>query len=454
MMICLLSALMMGCSKQIQDNKDNQNQEDLQQDFVPPTEGPALTEAPKEVVDYASQVKLNMSSNSAKVEATVKTYVDGDTTHFYVSSDLVEGGVLKARYLAINTPESTGKIEEYGKKASKFTKEKLSQATSIMIESDTEVWDIDSTGSRNLVWVWYKTNDSEEYRNLNIEILQNGLALANSAANNRYGSYCTAAIAQAKEQKLNIYSGQNDPDFYYGEAVELTLKELRTNIDQYNGIKVAFNGIVTKDNNNSVYVEAYDEETGIYFGISVYYGFNLSGPGLAAISVGNEARIVGTVQYYEAGGTYQVAGLSYRQMKPDDPNNVQKLSEGHEPAFVLTTADTFVNGIVEIETEEEIKSVPYASAAMSTSISMTDLKVNSVYTTDNEDSSSYGAMTLNCEADGIPVAVRTVVLTDANGELITEETYEGKTIDVRGIIDCFDGQYQIKVFSAKDITIK
>ena len=451
-MVCLLSALLMGCSKQAPKTEDNQN--NLQQDVVPPTEAPTVTEAPKEVVDYASQVELNMSSNSAKVEATVKTYVDGDTTHFYVSSDLVEGGVLKARYLAINTPESTGKIEEYGKKASNFTKEKLSKATSIIIESDTEHWDIDSTGSRNLVWIWYKTSDSEEYRNLNIEILQNGLALANSAANNRYGSYCTAAIAQAKEQKLNIYSGQKDPDFYYGEAVELTLKELRTNIDQYNGVKVAFNAIVTKDHSNSVYVEAYDEETGVYYGISVYYGFNLSGPGLAAISVGNEARIVGTVQYYEAGGTYQVAGLSYRQMKPDDPNNVQMISEGNEPAFVLTTADTFVNGTVEVEVAEEMKSFPYAEVTMSTSISMTDLKVNSVYTTTNEDSSSYGAMTLNCDADGIPVSVRTVVLTEENGNLITEETYEGKTIDVRGIIDYFDGQYQIKVFSAKDITIK
>jgi len=201
-------------------------------------------------------------------------------------------------------------------------------------------------------------------------------------------------------------------------------------------------------------VEAYDEETGIYYGISVYYGFNLSGPGLAAIAVGNEARIVGTVQYYEAGGTYQVAGLSYRQMKPDDPNNVQMISEGHEPAFVVTAADTFVNGMVEVEVAEELKSFPYAEAAMSTSISMVDLKVNSVYTTTNEDSSSYGAMTLNCEADGIPVAVRTVVLTDENGNLITAEAYEGKTIDVKGIIDYFDGQYQIKVFSAKDIAIK
>ncbi len=437
----LMAALLIGCNKQTPSTEDNQN--NTQQDAVS-----------KEIVDYASQVKLNMSSNSAKAEATVKTYVDGDTTHFYVSSDLVEGGVLKARYLAINTPESTGKIEEYGKKASNFTKEKLSQATSIMIESDTDHWDIDSTGSRNLVWVWYKTSESEEYRNLNIEILQNGLALANSAANNRYGSYCTEAIAQAKEQKLNLYSGQKDPDFYYGEAVELTLKELRTNIEQYNGVKVAFNAVVTKDHSNSVYVEAYDEETGIYYGISIYYGFNLSGPGLAAISVGNEARIVGTVQYYEAGGTYQVAGLSYRQMKPDDPNNVQKISEGNAPAFVPTTADTFVNGRVEVETGEEIKSFPYAAAAMNTSIAMTGLKVNSVYTTDNEDSSSYGAMTLNCETDGIPVSVRTVVLTDNEGNLITEDTYAGKTIDVKGIIDYFDGQYQIKVFSAKDITIK
>ena len=452
---CLAFGLLTGCGKQA--SKTEGTADNVQQEAVSttkPTEAPTPTAAPKEVVDYASLVELNMSSDSAKVEATVKSYVDGDTTHFYVSSDLVEDGVLKARYLAINTPESTGKIEEYGKKASKFTREKLSQATSIIIESDTDHWDIDATGSRNLVWVWYKTADSDKYRNLNIEILQNGLAQANSAANNRYGSYCTAAIAQAKEQKLNIYSGQKDPDFFYGEALEITLKELRTNIEQYNGAKVAFNAVVTKDYSNSVYVESYDEETGLYYGISIYYGFNLSGPGLEAISVGNEARIVGTVQYYEAGGTYQVAGLSYRQMKPDDPNNVQKLSEGHEPAFVPTTAETFVNGVLELEVAEELKSFPYAELTMSTSLSMENLKVLSVYTTTDEESSSYGAMTLNCEADGLPISVRTVVLTDENGNLITEDAFAGKTIDVKGIVDCFDGQYQIKVFSAKDITVK
>ena len=133
-----------------------------------------------EAKDYAGLVSLDMSSSTAKLEVSVKTYIDGDTTHFYTDSPAFENGVIKARYLAINTPESTGKIEEYGKAASQFTREKLSEATSIIVESENGTWNPDSTGSRYLVWVWYKTADSESYRNLNIEILQNGLALPNS----------------------------------------------------------------------------------------------------------------------------------------------------------------------------------------------------------------------------------------------------------------------------------
>ncbi len=294
-----------------------------------------------------------MGSETAKQEVTVKTFIDGDTTHFNVPSDVFDNGVLKARYLAINTPESTGKIEEYGKKASNFTKEKLSNAVSIIVESDSADWDIDSTGGRNLVWVGYKTAEDQEYRNLNIEILQNGLAIANSTAQNRYGSMASAALNQAKAQKLNLYSGQKDPDFYYGEAVELTLKELRCNIADYNGVKVAFNGVITVNDGSSVYLEEYDAETGIYYGISVYYGYGLSGEGLDILSVGNESRIVGTVQYYEAGGTYQVSGLTYRMMKPDDPGNIQKISEGHSAAFVNITADTLLNGKVAVSLNED-----------------------------------------------------------------------------------------------------
>ncbi len=438
--VCMAIALMSGCQG---NTPGGQNVT------------PSPTEGILEIKDYAASVELNMQSDSKKQEVTVKTFVDGDTTHFYVPEGFNDTGVLKARYLAINTPESTGKIEEYGKTASNFTKETLSKAVSIIVESDTNEWNLDSTGERYLVWVWYKTSESENYRNLNIEILQNGLAIANSSANNRYGSTCMAALNQAKAQKLNVQSGQKDPNFYYGDAIELSLKELRCNPEAYNGLKVAFNGIVSiNSGNNSVYVEEYDAETNMYYGMTVYYGFNLDGPGLDILSVGNEARIVGTMQYYETGGTWQVSGLTYRRMKPDDPGNIQKISDGHAGAFLLTDADTFVNGKVTVEREEGAKTFDYAALAMNTSVSMQNLKVKDIYTTSNEESSSKGAMTLTCEIDGVTVTVRTAVLLDENNNLVTADAFEGKTIDVRGIVDYFDGEYQIKVFNLKDITVK
>ena len=403
--------------------------------------------------DYAGEIVLNLNSETVKEEVTVKTFIDGDTVHFNVSPKVNPSGVLKGRFLAINTPESTGKIEEYGKAASAFTRQKLESATSIIIESDDEKWNADSTGDRYLIWVWYRTDESHPYRNLNIEILQEGLAIANSSANNRYGSVCTAAINQARAYKYNVHSGQKDPDFFYGDAIELTLKELRTNISDYNGMKVAFSGVITMNDGGSVYIEDFDEETGLYYGISVYYGYGLPGAGLNILSMGNRSRIVGTVQYYEVGGTYQVSGLSYRQMVPDDPGNIQKISDGHSPAYVPTDADTFANSTVSIVQETGTKEFPYAELAMSTSIEMKGLTVESVYTTDNQNSASNGAMTLTCVSDGITVLVRTTVLYDENNALITADAYEGKSIDVRGIVDYYDGTYQIKVFTAKGITV-
>lgn len=407
----------------------------------------------QEPVDYVSQLQLDLTTDTVKQEVTVKAFIDGDTVHFHVPTTVNSSGVLKARFLAVNTPESTGKIEEYGKKASNFTREKLSAATSIILESENTMWNPDSTGDRYLVWVWYRTSETEAYRNLNLEILQNGLAIANSTSSNRYGETCMAALNQAKAEKLHLYSGQPDPDFYYGDAIELTLMELRRNIEAYNGMKVAFNGVVTRNDNNMVYVEAYDVQTDMYCGISVYYGFGLSGEGLEILKVGNEVRIVGTVQYYEVGGTYQIADVSYRAMKPDDPNNLQKLSDGHTPAYALTDAETFVNGKVTVTTEDNAVTLPYAQLALGSSLEMQGLTVTEVYTTDNANSSSNGAMTLICTVDGTPITVRTAVLRDADGALLTADTYLGKTITVKGIVDFYQGTYQIKVFSADSITI-
>ena len=445
-LVCLLASLFTGCGETAPATEPTEA----------PTQGVEATVGstePLEIIDYATAVKLDMASPTAKQEVTVKTLVDGDTTHFYVPSSVMPGGVLKARYLAINTPESTGKIEEWGKKASNFTREKLSNASSIIIESDTGTWNADSTGDRYLCWVWYKPAGESEYRNLNLEILQNGLAIASNSSQNRYGEYAVAAIAQARAQKLNVHSGEKDPDFFYGDAYEVTLKELRTNIEAYNGLKVAFNGVITVNDNNSVYVESYDAETDMYYGMAVYYGFGLSGAGLEILNVGNEVRIVGSVQYYEAGGTWQVSDVNYRAMKPDDPGNIQKLSEGNAPAYRLTDAETFNKATVTIVGEEGDQKFPYSQLAMSTSVEMKGLKVVDVYTTKNEESASKGAMTLTCKVGNQYISVRTVVLYDENGNLVTEDAYMGKTSDVKGIVDFFSDSYQIKVSSTNSITV-
>lgn len=426
---------------------------------VPPAETTVPTSAPtepvlQESVDHAGLLRLVRNNGTVKQEVTVKTFIDGDTVHFHVPEDVMPGGVLKARFLAVNTPESTGKIEEYGKAASNFTREKLSAATSILIESETDSWDPDSTGDRYLVWVWYKTAETEEYRNLNVEILQNGLAIANGAAGNQYGSTCMAAIDQAKREKLNLYSGKPDPDFYYGDAVELTLRELRTNIESYSGMKVAFNGVITSNSGTQgVYVEDFDPETGMYYGIYIYYGHGLSGAGLDVLTVGNEVRIVGSVQFYEGGGTWQVSDLTYRMMQPKDPGNIQKISEGHAPAYTPVSAREFVSQVTVPNGEGEL-TASWAALSLGTTVSMENLEVVDVYTTDNPDSSSNGAMTLLCRSGDVTVTVRTAVLLDENGTRITADAYLGKTIDVKGIVDFFDGDYQIKVFTAKNITIK
>ena len=410
-----------------------------------PEAAPSPAAAASESIDYAASVKPS-GADTAKQEVTVKSFVDGDTVHFFVPESIMPSGVLKARFIGIDTPESTGKIEEYGKAASEFTKEKLSRAHSIMIESDDGNWDFDSTGGRYLVWVWYKAEKAGEYRNLNIELLQNGLARAYSSANNRYGSTCTAAINRAKANKLNIYSGQKDPDFYYGDAVELTLKELRCGIEGYNGKKVAFEGVITINSGNGVFIEDYDAETDRYYGISAYYGYGLSGAGLDILSVGNRARIVGTVQYYEAGGCYQVSGLSYRQMKPDDPNNLQKLSEGNAAGYVSISADDFASAMVSIETEAGAAEYKLSDIAMNTTVEMDGLTVQSVYVAEN------GCATLTCAAGDAEVTVRLEPL-KVNGEAFDPNTLSGKTIDVRAAGDMYDNAPQLHVFTAEGISI-
>ena len=426
-------------------------------------EGETKGEEELEFVDYASTVKFDPASGRAYANVTVRTFVDGDTTHFNIEHPTFDGGILKARYLGINTPESTGQIEPWGKKASTYTKETLSKATSIIVESDSASWNPDSTGERFLVWVWYKTADMEDYRCLNLEILQQGLAVSSKSSDTVYAEVCVSILNQAVKHKLHVHSKEKDPDFYYGAAMPMTLKELKTNIESYRGKDVSFEGIVVRNSNQTAYIEEYDEETGLYFGIQVYYGFNLGFFGEEILSVGNRVLVVGSVQYYETGGTYQISDIKYHAMRPDDPENIQKISDGHEGSYTEVSAKDLLNGKVEIDVtsvdEEgnetvETKTFDRGFITMHGTASLKDLVITKIYTTQNEDSSNFGALSITCIAqDGTEIVLRTIVLKDADGKTITADKFPiGSVIDAKGVVDVYNGVYQLKIFSASDIT--
>ncbi len=434
-------------------------------------------EGPGETVDYVSQLKLDMTSTTKKQEVTVRLYVDGDTTHFdpvknstltnYHEGDFDESeGYIKARYLAINTPESTGTIEKWGKTASNFTRSKLESATSIIVESDDSKWNFDSTTSHRLMlWVWYKPQGESEYKNLNLEILQNGYALASSTANNRYGEIAMNALKQAQAQKLHVFSPAStvDENFFEGAAAEMTIKYLRCHLEDYLQKSVRVQGVIIAEFNNSVYLEDFDPETGLYFGMNVYYGFNAPAALSKILTIGNRVEIVGKVEYYEAGGTYQIAGITRNEYHPDPETDSSLISKNNETAFQeIQPKDLKSTLTVSFEREDEEGnplpdeevSVIYGEAILGASAKLSHLKVVDTYTTQNGGSSD-GAVTLTCRAeDGTTVTVRTEVLKNADGTVVTEDVYRDKTISVKGIIEKYSGNYQLKCHRFDYITFE
>ena len=159
-------------------------------------------------------------------------------------------------------------------------------------------------------------------------------------------------------------------------------------------------------------------------------------------------------------------------MRPDDDRNIQLISEGHTASNQLMNVADLTNGKVTLEiteVDEEgnesivAKHYDYGFLTMHSSASLKNLKIKSMYTTSNEDSSNKGAISITCvpvekNQDGQwveiggEVTVRTAVLLDASGNLITESRFPvGSIIDAKGIVDYYNG-YQLKVFSVDDIT--
>ena len=127
------------------------------------------------------------NTETKKVEVTLNRVIDGDTAVFNMSNN---DELVTVRFLAINTPESTSKVEPYGKEASKFTEEKLKNSKKIVLEYDNNSTETDKY-NRQLAWIWV---DDELLQEL---LIENGLAKVDYI----YGNYKYVDLLEDKEEK-------------------------------------------------------------------------------------------------------------------------------------------------------------------------------------------------------------------------------------------------------------
>lgn len=120
---------------------------------------------------------------SEKIEVTLSKCVDGDTAWF-----ILDGEEIKTRFLAIDTPESTNEIEPFGKEASNYTCDLLTNANKIEIEYDENSDKLDKY-DRHLVWVFVDDKLSQDL------IIQQGLGQVDYI----YGDYKYLTTLEASE---------------------------------------------------------------------------------------------------------------------------------------------------------------------------------------------------------------------------------------------------------------
>ena len=170
---------------------------------------------------------------------SLRSCTDGDTAIFVQEDYKDEFGAyisIKTRFLGINTPESTAKVEPWGKKASLFVKKTLESAQADADSKSTEtkkVFNIalinnpaggkfeakDSSGGRWLAFIWYRPNTTADWRLLNLEVCEQAYSRNQLFDDDDVCNY-RPEFVKAEERNqgcgYRVY-GEIDPDYDYEE---------------------------------------------------------------------------------------------------------------------------------------------------------------------------------------------------------------------------------------------
>lgn len=142
------------------------------------------------------------NSNLELIEAKVTKVIDGDT--IWVD---INGEEFKLRFIGINCPEYTTKIEPYGKEATEFTTNCL---TDKIVYLQTDIADKDKY-DRLLRYVWLEKIDEINEENIkkylfNAIIVKEGLAKSNYyEPNTTLQTYLENLENEAKNKKIGMW---------------------------------------------------------------------------------------------------------------------------------------------------------------------------------------------------------------------------------------------------------
>lgn len=332
-------------------------------------------------------------------EVSLVSCTDGDTARFTTG-----GESFPVRFLGIDTPESTYRFDPWGKSASAFTCDKLTNASVIVLESDGELTD---GNGRYLAWIWY------DGRLLNLELIEQAYSVAKGAAGLRYEQTIYDAEIKTQPTKRRVW-GEDDPDYDYSlEGSQVTIEELVTNQADYVGTKVVIQGIVTANVNGHPYIE----QDG--FGVYVYLGYEYT----TKLVVGNEVIIESLTPTYhpdEETGSLQLVGFVRA--------NIELISEGNET----------------LPTLKEVKDLTILD--FGSFVKIEGLTVMSIYTSSNTDDH-----TISCEdslGNSIGIHIQSgVTRTEINAMFVV-----GEQVDVVGPLARYDSITNIELTTLDGVT--
>jgi endonuclease YncB( thermonuclease family) len=408
------------------------------------------SETPQDV-DYLSMVSFEGDPTGKTFDkdgiekVTLYQAVDGDTIHVYGKN----GNIMKLRFYGVDTPESTAAVEAWGVAASAYTKNIVKKANSLIITSNGGPGEYDSYG-RCLSWVWYQMNEGEDYVLLNLELVQEGYSKSKNTVGMLYYDIFVDCANQTRQKGIKVW-GEKDPNYSYSGVKEVSLPELKRDINEkgmeseYYLEKVVFEAVVARYSGTTYYLVETDYSEYVpeptTYGIQV---FHRNSTGLLEKNIGSRVRISGTITYYETGDVFQLTDVVDRLLT-SNINNLKVVEEGTiEPTPIIPSDLNVKNKELEFNL-----------------VSINNLLVTDTYTTRTEGSSSFGAITLTCKVGNETVTVRTEVIYDFTGDYATDSNniilasnFEGKTLDVVGVVEKYENNYQVKLLSLADVVIR